>query len=84
MGFFFFCDYESASVRMESVRGVRCFTGACVCAVQEQVCFCFCVIYGASAGDRTAGVGSALKLSMVGVVLRLLWERNSRNGSCAG
>ena len=56
----------------------------CVCVQCKNKCVFVCVIYGASAGDRTAGVGSALKLSMVGAVLRLLWERNSRNGSCAG
>ena len=33
-----------------------------------RLAFCCCLIYGASAGDRTAGVSSPLKLFMVGAV----------------
>ena len=40
------------------------------CARTSALVFCCCLIYGASAGvqDRSAGVSSALKLSMVGTV----------------
>ena len=35
---------------------------------KNKCVFCCCLIYGASAGDRTAGVSSALKLSMLRAV----------------
>ena len=40
----------------------------CVCLQCKNKCVCCCLIYGAGVGDRTVGVSSALKLSMVGAV----------------
>ena len=54
----------------------------CVCVQCKHKCVCCCLIYGASAGDRTAGVSSAS--CPWWVRLLRLREGNSRKGSYAG